>query len=483
MKPYGILGASTNRRKSPPDLNDFTADAGVDLKYSVTQNLTADVTYNTDFAQVEVDEQEVNLTRFNLSLPEKREFFLESRGIFSFGSNGQGSAPAVFFSRRIGLERGAEVPIVAGGRLTGKAGGYSIGALNIQTDDAPVSGALSTNFSVVRVKRDILRRSAIGALFTGRSRSSIADGSNQAYGLDGNFAFYENVNFSGYFSKTTTPELNGRDTSHQLRADYSGPLYGVTVEQLQVGRNFNPEVGFLRRGNFRRDFAEVRFTPRPASLELVRQFTWEANVDYTVTADTGVLETRQQLFSFEIEFENSDRFEFDIVDLHERIDEPFDVSGGMIAAGDYDFRHLEVVYTFGGQRPASGSVLVRRGSFYDGDVTVLEVDSARVAIAPALVIEPSLSFNWVDLPAGSFTTKLIRARATYSFTPRIFFSGLLQYDATADTFNASLRLRWEYQPGSELFIVFGEDRRIDPTTLLRFSDRGWVVKVNRSFRF
>ena len=276
----------------------------------------------------------------------------------------------------------------------------------------------------------------------------MANGSNQAYGLDGNFSFFQDLNFSGYLAKTTTPGLHGRDLSHQVRFDYPGDRYGATVEQLQIGTNFNPEIGFLRRENFRRDFAEVRFTPRPTSLAMIRQFTFEANLDYTVTADTGKLETRQRVGSFEIEFENSDRVEFDVVDVHERIDEPFGVSGGTVAAGEYDFRHVEVVYTFGRQRPASGSVFLRRGSFYAGDITVLEVNSARLSLVPGLVIEPSVSLNWIDVPAGSFATKLVRTRASYSFTPRVFFSVLLQYNMSTDALNAALRLRWEYGRGA-----------------------------------
>ena len=195
IKPYAIAGLTTDRAASPAVLNAVDGDVGFDVKYGVTQNLTADLTYNTDFAQVEVDEQQINLTRFSLFFPEKREFFLEGRGIFDFGRSGitggggrrgggifgAGTAPILFFSRRIGLQAGREVPIVAGGRLTGKAGKYGIGAVNIQTGDEALAGAASTNFTAVRIKRDILRRSNVGAIFTGRSRSLAGRGSNEAY--------------------------------------------------------------------------------------------------------------------------------------------------------------------------------------------------------------------------------------------------------------------------------------------------------------
>ena len=198
IKPYAIPDLTTDRSAEPVIQNEWSGDAGLDVKYSITQNLTADLTVNTDFAQVEADEQQVNLTRFSLFFPEKREFFLENRGIFAFGGAGTGpgpvrgssaDTPVLFYSRQIGLSEGREVPIDVGGRLAGRLGGFSVGMLNIQTADEPATGAPATNFTVLRLKRDVLRRSSIGALFTGRSVSTRGTGSNQAYGVDGTFAF------------------------------------------------------------------------------------------------------------------------------------------------------------------------------------------------------------------------------------------------------------------------------------------------------
>ena len=237
------------------------------MKYGVTQGLTADFTFNTDFAQVEADEQQVNLTRFSLFFPEKREFFLEGQGIFDFGDARSAraqraarrfgtptSTPIVFFSRRIGLHEGEEVPILAGGRLTGRAGKYSIGLLNIQTEDAPPSGALATNFSVVRLKRDILRRSNIGVIATNRSVALSEDGSNQVFGLDANLAFYENVRVNGYFARSQTTGLSSEADSYRGFFEYDGDRYGAELERLVVEENFNPEIGFLRRTSFQRNF-------------------------------------------------------------------------------------------------------------------------------------------------------------------------------------------------------------------------------------
>lgn len=289
--------------------------------------------------------------------------------MFDFGRTG-GIVPLLFFSRRIGLEDGHEVPIVAGGRMTGKVGRYNVGVLNIQADRS--ASTAPTNFTVFRVQRNIWRRSAIGALYTGRSRSAIGDGANHAFGLDTRLAFRENVNINGYVARTATPGLTNKSSSYQAQFNYPKDLYGAKVEQLVVERHFNPEVGFLRRSNFRRTFAEVHYSLRPKSMPAVRQFTFEGDVDYIRTADTGKLESREQLFSFEAEFRDSSRIECDIVALYERLDDPFEIADGVaIPAGGHHFEHIELAYALGKQRKANGQVLLRKGSFYNGNITVL----------------------------------------------------------------------------------------------------------------
>src|SRR5262245_54096730 len=217
---------TTDRLATPPLHNDVTGDIGGDVKYGVTANLTADFTVNTDFAQVEIDEQQVNLTRFNLFFPEKRDFFLEGRGVFDFARGGVVGAtfspavttsiqPYLFYSRRIGLNRNRVIPIDAGARMTGKVGKYGIGVMNIQTGHEETSATEPTNFSVIRVKRDILRRSSIGAMFTNRSVSTSTPGGSQGYGVDAAFSFFQNVGVGAYYAKTATPGLGSDDDSYQ----------------------------------------------------------------------------------------------------------------------------------------------------------------------------------------------------------------------------------------------------------------------------
>ena len=395
--------------------------------------------------------------------------------------------PILFFSRRVGLEDGEIVPVVAGGRVTGKVGAFDVGALNIQTDEIPTAGIESTNFTVLRLKRDVLRRSTIGGLFTNRSVSLLGNGGSQAYGVDGVFSFYENVELRTFYAKTRTPQGNGRDTSYLGMFSYRGDRYGFKTNHMLIEENFVPETGFVRRDNIRRTFTRAVFSPRPRSIESVRQFVFGGRFEYVLTADTGVLETRVASLQFDTEFENSDRFRVDVANFYESLSETFEIGPDVdLPAGIYDFTDSKVSYTFGRQRRASGSLSFRVGSFWSGDIKAVEFTQGRIEVLPQLSLEPSVSVNWIDLPEGSFRTDLVRTRFTYSFTPRVFFSGLVQYNSSGESLSSNLRLRWEYTPGSELFVVYTDDRDTDPLTPDRFSElrnRGLVVKVTRLFRF
>ena len=507
IKPYTIADATTNLTATTPFVNRTQGDAGVDIKYGVTEGLTADLTYNTDFAQVEVDEQQVNLTRFSLFFPEKREFFLEGQGIFDFGAGLSrnpinyyfrgdrfgGDAPVLFFSRRIGLDDGRTVPIQGGGRLTGKVGPYSVGLLNVQTgqvaalaDDVASSIIPSTNFGVARLKRDVFRRSAVGALYTRRSVAADAPGAAQTFGVDGLFSFYDNLNINTYLARTETPGRRADDLSYQAQLDYNGDRWGLVLERLGVGANFNPEVGFLRRDDFRRSHGQFRFSPRPTGIESIRKFIWQGSVDY-IADGAGLPETRLQQGLFGIEFENGDRFYAGVTDTYEYLKQPFEIASDVtIPVGGYDFTNTRMVYGLGQQRIISGGLTFDRGEFFGGEWTSVGWFRGRVNLSPQLSVEPSLSYNWIDLPEGSFTTELITTRTTFSLTPRMFVAALLQYNSGADSLGTNIRFRWEYQPGSELFIVYTDERDTLTLTPRRFpmlENRAFIVKFNRLFRF
>ncbi len=497
FKPYAIGGIATDRTSTPVTNNDVTGDIGIDFKYGLTANLTADLTVNTDFAQVEVDEQQVNLTRFSLFFPEKRDFFLEGRGVFEFGQGGRGGfrpgrggrfgrgggdQPTLFYSRRIGLDQGRVIPIQAGARVTGKVGPFAVGAVNIQTGAEESAGVEATNYSVFRLKRDILQRSSIGALFTNRSSSTMGSGSSQTFGADAAFAFFQNLQLGAYWARSVSPLDVDGETSWQTAVSYDGDKYGASGSRLEVGEGFNPEVGFLRRSDFAKSSASLRFSPRPASIEAVRKLTWAVGVDHYADGD-GSLESRRQSARFDVEMENSDRFAVEVVKEFERIDNAFPISSTLsISEGRYDFRSQRASYTAGPQRRLSGSVSYQWGEFYGGSIRAISVNQGRVVLSNHLSLEPGMSLNFLDLPEGESTQAVFRLRSDYAFTPRMFASGLLQYNDADGTLSSNLRFRWEYAPGSELFVVWTDERDTGPGgTGLR--TRGLVIKATRLLRY
>jgi hypothetical protein len=488
IKPYAIAGVSSDLRAEPTVSNDGDGHVGFDVKYGLTQNLTADFTYNTDFAQVEVDEQQVNLTRFPLFFPEKREFFLEGQGIFDFGGasstaggGGSGLTPLLFFSRRIGLNNGAEVPIDAGGRLTGKMGKFTVGIVDVRAGDT--SSTPTTNFSVVRLKRDVMRRSSVGVLYTGRSNAVASRDASQAFGADASIGLYDNWTINAYYAKSDTPGVKGDDVSYRAQANYNGDRYGLQYERLVVGARFNPEVGFLRRAAFDRQYASFRFSPRPRQSRLVRKYAYSGSYDYIANSE-GRLETREVNASYGITFQNGDAINVSAGRSYEYLPTPFAIAPGVrLPVGGYGFGDVTAAMAFGNQRKVSGTITGSHGSFYDGTRDALSYTSGRIELSPRFSLEPGISINWIDLAEGAFTTHLFSNRATFTVTPRMFFSGLVQYNSSSDAVSTNLRLRWEYQPGSEIFVVYTDERDTGLRGFPDLKNRAFVVKVNRLFQF
>jgi len=500
IKPYAVSSLSSDRTATPKVSNDPSGDVGLDAKFGITQSLTANVTVNTDFAQVEADEQQVNLTRFSLFFPEKREFFLENRDTFSFGNvaNG-GDAPVLFYSRRVGLEQGRPVPIRAGGRLTGRVGPYTVGLLNIQADDPthcrsllrwlcedrplPVPGVQATNFSVVRVRRDIMRQSSVGAILTHRSVGQRAPGSNGAYGVDGTFNFFNDLAINTYWARTRTEGVRRDDTSYRAQLSFPGDRYGVQIERLRVGEQFNPEVGFVRRPDTRRTLGELRFSPRPRSMPSVRRFVGMASVDYFENG-AGRMDAREQSAEFAVEFQNADRVSITYLDEYEFIPRPFRIATGVtVPVRGYDWRNVRLGFNSRPQRRVAANLGFEHGTFYDGHRTAFSASRGRLALSPRLSLEPSYSINRVDLSQGEFTTHLAGSRVIYTVSPWMFASALVQYNSGTNTMAANVRFRWEYEPGSELFVVYNDER---DTRLSGFPDmttRAVIVKINKLLRF
>jgi hypothetical protein len=488
LRPYAIGTVTTDRVAHPALANDLTGNTGLDLKYGLTQNLTADLTLRTDFAQVEVDEQQVNLTRFNLLFPEKRTFFLEGQGIFAFGigagPNVNGvDVPTLFFSRQIGLSRNQAVPILGGARVTGKVGAYQVGLLSIQTDDKASLGAVSTNFSVVRLRRDVFRRSAVGLVYADRSQSLLGRGHGRTYGADAAFSFFDNLNINAYLARTDTPVASSRDLSYRGQFNYAGDRYGLVLERLVIEDAFRPEIGFVRRPNLRKWTGTTRFSPRPRRTSWVRKYLWEATGAY-IENNAGTVESRQWDGTFGLDLNNGDNLRLQATQQYEYVPLPFRIDrSATIPVGGYRFRTLAARYTLGAQRRLAATASVEHGSFYGGTKTTWGVSGGRYNLTNQIQVQPGVSINRVDLPFGAFTAAQLQTRVVHTLSPRTFVAALLQYNSSSELLGTNLRLRWEYIPGSELFVVYTDERDAAARGLPEPNNRAFVVKWAPLVRF
>ena len=345
----------------------------------------------------------------------------------------------------------------AGARLTGRVGDFDVGLIQMRTGGEEVSGARTTDFTIVRLKRDILRASSIGLLMTRRSVSLQGPGAGGSYGVDGGFSFLDNqLVVDTYWARTATPGA-GEEASWRANVEYDGDRYGFEAERLVIGDDFRPELGFVRRRDMARSLGRVRFSPRLLSVPAIRKLSWSGGIDYIENV-RGVLETREGDAEFAVEFENSDRLAVAWARTYERLLEPFDITPEIsIPAGGYDFETFSAELVLGPQRVASGRVST----------------------------EPTWAFSLVDLREGRFTTHLAGARVTFTVTPLMFTSALIQYNTSNSTAAANVRFRWEYQPGSELFVVYNEQRStlLPQPHLEAFRNRAVVVKLTSLFRF
>jgi hypothetical protein len=492
LKPYGVSSATTTRTSSGLD-DDVQANAGFDFKYGITRGLIVDATVRTDFAQVEEDLQQINLTRFSVFFPEKRDFFIEGQGIFDFGGvqagNSPGDVPLLFFSRQIGLSQSRAVPVLGGVRLTGRTGPYSIGALDIQTDDAPAAGAVATNFSALRLKRNLLQRSNVGLIATrrgpGPGGTASGDASYSA-GADATLLFFKSLNLPGYYARTSAPDDTGRTavgTSYRGRVDYTDDRYGAAAEHMLIDDNFRPEVGFVRRRDVRRSFGQLRFSPRPRRSAVVRKLTWQASLDYVTDAAAVTVQSREVTGLFRVDLQSSDQLSAEYTREFERLPDRFVIAPGVVVpAGGYTATTSRVSYALGQQRRLSGRLSAATGTLYDG--TKSEVTySGRWGVMPRFSIEPGVTLNWVQLPYGDFTARLLSARITVTPTARMLISSLVQLNPDQETTSASLRLRWEYAGGSELFVVYSDGRDTYGRGFPGLVNRTVAVKATRLFRF
>ena len=488
VKPYALTGF-TDPLPGGSAQYDALHDVGIEtLKVSLTPGLTAELTANTDFAQAEVDDAVVNLTRFPLFFPEKREFFLERAGIFEFGLGGRRGGDAernlqMFFSRRIGLTPDrSPVPILGGAKVTGRTGGFDVGFLNVQTDSYTSPGQTErvpgSNYTVLRAKRNVLSRSNVG-MFVSNRQSSSGD-YNRVIGTDANFTVFRNTDIQGFIGRSITPGRDGNDTVGRVKYNWLTDLYEVFVEHLYIGPEFQHDVGFVRRSGIERTDLTGVWEPRPGRFN-IRNFVFRGQLVY-LTDTARTLLTREQIFATTTRFQNDDVFRTSITDTFDRVQAPFEIARGVfVPAGDYRFVDLWVEGEGGGRRPLLGKVRAGGGDFYGGQRRYLRLTPSWRP-SPMLSFETAYELNDVELPQGAFTSHVVNARMNLNFSNRWLTTTLAQYDSTARRNQVYVRLNYIYRPGDDLFIVFNQTR--DRSLGLRGQpDRSLMVKMTYSVDF
>lgn len=486
VKPYVTGGW----REGVPQIGAPGFDAGIQgkaglevAKVGITPSLTAEFTANPDFGQAEVDTQVVNLSRFSVFFPEKRDFFLENSGIFLFG---RAEANQLFFTRRIGLtERGEPVPIDYGVKVTGKVGRYNIGFLQVQTrklgDSSPTFHVPRAQFTVARVKRDIFERSSIGAMFVNRQGAISSNGTpyNRAAGVDAELNVTDHYQIRAFLMGTATPGVRSSFHSGRIDSRFENDLFRFITVFEDIGNNFNPEVGFVERNGIRQYFGQVAYKPRPKFIPYVRQMEFETQLEYFEDRSGG-LATRQTELSWFTEFKNSaSLFYRPIEDITDVLKEPFEIRPGIvIPAGSYRFNRPRIEFSSDSSKRFIVTARYKWGEFYSGNRDEI---SAGIAFRPNphFLFDFSDAFNKVTLPQGKFSTNLFVGRVNYNFSRKLLTSALMQFNSAARISAVNIRLRYIYRPNSDFFMIYNQSSGTGlerPSYSLQF-------KLTRDFTF
>lgn len=458
-------------------------DAGLEVaKIGITPSLTAEFTVNPDFGQVEVDEQIVNLTRFSVFFPEKRDFFLENAGIFLFG---RAESNQLFFTRRVGLtEDGAPVPIDYGAKITGKIGSYNVGFLQAQTRELDSSSPFSVprqQFTVARVKRDILERSYVGAMFVNRQGATSFNGTryNRGAGVDAEFNLTDHYQVKGFLMGTATPGVRSGFLSGRIDSRFENDRWRFIAVYEDIGHNFNPEVGFVDRNGVRQYFSELGYTARPRFIPHVRQMDFDTFLEY-YSDRQNKLATRTTQVSWETEFNNSSSFSFQPIEsVTDVLTEPFQIRRGItIPAGTYHFNRRSVAYQSDRSKQLVVTGEYEWGDFYSGKRDEIEIGASFRPNAH-LLFDVTNSFNSVRLPQGNFTTNLFAGRVNYNFSRKLLTSALVQLNSAARLSAVNVRLRYIYRPNSDLFVIYNQTTGVG----LERPSYSFQVKFTRNFTF
>ena len=482
LMPY-VLG-NNNKVINETSYSESEGDFGFDAKVGVTSSLTMDITYNTDFAQVEADEQQVNLDRFSLFFPEKRAFFLENAGLFSAGENTYyGPDIEMFFSRRIGIVSGSRVPLLGGGRLTGDLGGFKLGILNMRTGSVK-NVSDGDDYGVFRLKKELPNRTYFGGMVT-RKKGLGDDGYiNQSYSVDGALGIGEAIQLIGFAAKTDpAPGIKGDNDSYAyvLEANRNTQSFTNQIRYSEVGENFNPEMGFVKRLGYRKVLFRILNRTRPKDffgiLELRPHITYWG---YWKLED-GFQETGFLHIDNHWEFRNGFRIDTGINFTREGVVDSFQiVSGEWVPPSTYDNKEIHVRTNTNLTKPFSIILVTKIGGFFNGDRKNFDT-TLRYRFGDRFTSEVISKYNDVKLDdGGEFITHLIRSRLTYALSSNIYIQSLLQYNNQSDEWSMNWRFIWQQSAATGLYIVYNEAQDYDGIPIAK-STKSFVLKYSYLF--
>ena len=484
---------------------------GLDLFYNLTPSLRLSTTVNTDFGETEVDARQINLTRFSIFFPEKRSFFLQDAGVFNFATTGvdqPGGIPDTgaeifpFFSRRIGLLRGQEVPIDYGIKLTGRAGRTEIGMLNVRTRDT--ADVDSKNLVVGRIRQNFLEQSYVGAIFTGgdpagRSLSGPFDpptssSLSSTAGVDMRLATSNflgtnrNMLFNAWGLKTNKEGVTENNASYGFAAHYANDKFAGQLMWREIQENFDPELGFVQRTNVRMLRLGASFNPRPKPSSGIQQMFHDVFYTRFTRLDNGLVETEKFYFTLvDWHFNSGDSLHslFDLNPTYERLFEPFEISPGVVLpAGEYRFMPMRIFFTSAQKRKLQGSIGLTFGSFWSGTANTVRA-SLRYQLPPKFSIRLDSNQTFARLPEGNFVARIFSTQVNYAVSPFLSFSNLIQFDNRSGNLGLQSRVRWTLEPGNDVFFIFGQGwiQEIGDLHDFRQQDSRLATKLQYTFRF
>lgn len=490
VKPYGLVGfthlpASAAETGLTPGTNGLYT-GGLDVKLGLRSNLVANATVNTDFANADVDTQKFNLTPYPLFFPEKRQFFLENAGVFNFPLGGD-SGDLLFFSRQIGIDpmTGIEVPVNAGGKVTGSLGNFELGVMDVNTRELGPNP--SANYAVMRVKRSLWGGSYVGVMGIAKDSGNPLDDYNQTSGADTRLVFFKKLIVNGYAAQTRTPGISSGQTDVGAGFIYQTNWLELFAQHRKVGPNFNPEVGFLERADCICDYLDGNFKFRP-KVRGVRELNFEGFIFHA--PDTRhVLQTQEWQNTFRIEFNNGSYSDDDIVDVFtQRLTEPFNIYKNVfIPVGEYHWTRHQLTYGTSQARRFIMTFFERFGAYYNGHLNEARV---RATYRANERLSFALAEQWnrfrLPIPGGDFSVLVGSFQTNYSFSRFLTLSSLIQMDtANTQAVSANMRLRWNYRPDSDLYVIYTAGTRFASLVAEnppQFYENRFAIKFTYSWR-